>query len=287
MTRQSKSSAGRSPIPRSVVVPLYRVLDFLRPQVAAFAADPIFATEAEIIYVLDSPEQTADVRQLLQGINLLYGTPFTLVVNSRNRGYAPSCNAGAHVARGTILAMLNSDVIPAAPGWLALLAGRLTSSASLAACGPKLLFDDNSIQHAGMYFAQNHFGSWLNHHFHKGMPRAFAPATIERLVPAVTGACLVVKRAVFDAAGGFTEDYVIGDYEDSDLCLKLREAGHEIAYVPGAELYHLERQSIRHNEDYMRGSADRYNAWLHAKRWGPAMRALMAADHAPQLRSAA
>ena len=49
---------------------------------------------------------------------------------------------------------------------------------------------------------------------------------------------------LFREIGGFTRDYIIGDYEDSDLCLKIRAAGREIRYVPAAELYHLERQSI-------------------------------------------
>jgi O-antigen biosynthesis protein len=275
----------------SIVVPLYRNLEFLRAQVAALAADPCFALSAsaaaELIYVLDSPEQVADVRNLLQGLNLLYGIPITLAVMARNGGYAAANNAGALIARGSILVMLNSDVVPVEPGWLKLLAERFLRSPKTAICGPKLLYEDGAIQHAGMYFAKSHVGRWLNHHFHKGMPRGFAPANVDRLVPAVTGACLVVRREIFDAVGGFTDDYVIGDYEDSDLCLKVRRAGYEIAYVPAAELYHLERQSIRKSDDYMRGSADRYNSWLHSTRWADDMIALMAAPSEPQLRSAA
>lgn len=267
----------------TVVIPLYRNLSFLRAQLGAFAADPSFAT-AELIYVLDSPEQSADVLHLLQGLHLLYALPVTLVVMARNGGYAAACNAGARVAHADTLAMLNSDVIPMAPGWVEQLAGRL--SPRVAICGPKLLFEDNSIQHAGMYFSENQFGRWINQHFYKGMPRNFTPATVDRIVPAVTGACLFIRRDAFEAVGGFTEDYVIGDYEDSDLCLKARRAGYEVAYVADTELYHLERQSIRQSEDYMRGSADRYNGWLHASRWVNDMRRLMAAGN-PALRSAA
>src|SRR6185295_12336820 len=121
--------------------------------------------------------------------------PMTLAIMPRNAGYAAACNAGAKLARGDLIAMLNSDVIPASPGWLNRVALRISSR--VAACGPKLLFEDNSIQHGGMYFARNHLGHWLNHHFYKGMPRDYAPATVDRLVPAVTGACLVVRRDVF------------------------------------------------------------------------------------------
>ncbi len=264
----------------SIVVPLYRVLDFLRVQVASFAADPDIAERGELVYVLDSPEQAEEVEHLMHGLHLLYGLPMTLVVMNRNGGYSLACNAGARTARGHVLAMLNSDVIPSGPGWLATLAARLEGDDGVAAVGPKLLFEDGSIQHAGMYFARDFRGQWLNHHFYKGMPGRFAPACVDRMVPAVTGACLVAPRAVFEDVGGFTEDYVIGDYEDSDLCLKIRREGHGIAYAANVELYHLERRSIQHNADYMRGVAARYNAWLHAGRWNDAMSGLMGEDGA-------
>ncbi|WP_075217285.1 glycosyltransferase family 2 protein [Mongoliimonas terrestris] len=258
----------------SLVIPLYKVMDFLKFQVAAFASDPQIAAKAEIIYVLDSPEQAEEVDHLLTGLHLVYGLPLTLVVMPRNGGYAPACNRGAAVARGALLALLNSDVIPIEPGWLGMLAQRLGRS-GVGAVGPKLLFEDDSIQHAGMYFARDHRGRWHNHHFHKGMPRHYAPADAERDVPAITGACVVTTRALFERVGGFTEDYVIGDYEDSDLCLKMRAEGQAIRYVPAAELYHLERRSIKASTDYMRGVTSQYNSWLHACRWGDTMQALM------------
>ena len=95
---------------------------------------------------------------------------------------------------------------------------------------------------------------WLNHHFYKGMPGDYSPAQIARTVPGVTGACLVTRKEIYDLVGGFTEDYVIGDYEDSDLCLKIRQIGFQIAYEPACALYHFERRSIRRSSDYMRGS---------------------------------
>lgn len=253
----------------SVIVPLYRVLDFLRFQIAAFAADPWFRAHAELIYVLDSPEQAGDLEHLLRGLHLVHALPMTLVVMERNGGYARANNEGAAVARAPILALVNSDVIPVGPGWLETLAARLDRRRKVGIAGPKLLFEDGSIQHAGMYFARDLKGRWLNHHFHKGMPRHYPAANEDRLVPAVTGACLVILRDLFDRIGGFTEDYVIGDYEDSDLCLKAGRENARIAYVPEVELYHLERRSISHSPDYMRGIAWQYNCATHAERWGP------------------
>lgn len=257
----------------SVVIPLYKVLEFLRFQIAAFATDPWFRAHAELIYVLDSPEQAGEVEHLLTGLHLVYGLPMTLVCMARNGGYARACNAGAAVARGNVLALVNSDIIPTRAGWLEQLVARL--GRRVGAVGPKLLFEDGSIQHAGMYFARDHRGRWLNHHFHKGMPRDYVPANEERIVPAVTGACLVLPRDLFEKVGGFTHDYVIGDYEDSDLCLKITMAERKIAYVPEVELYHLERKSMVQSVDYMNGIAWQYNCALHAARWSELIAAIM------------
>ncbi len=259
----------------SIVVPLYRVLDFLRFQLSGMATDPWLAQNAEIIYVLDSPEIQDETEHLLGGLHLLHGLPMKLVVMNRNGGYARACNAGARFARGAILVMLNSDVVPCGPGWLQLLSKPLLENRTLGAIGPKLIFEDGSLQHAGLYFARDQRGIWLNHHFHKGMPGDYGPAQHARTVPGVTGACLVARRDTYEQVGGFTEDYVIGDYEDSDLCLKIRGLGLQIAYEPAACLYHFERRSIRRSQDYMRGVASQYNSWLHTQRWDEAITELM------------
>ncbi|MBV5324945.1 MAG: hypothetical protein J0626_06570, partial [Rhodospirillaceae bacterium] len=68
----------------------------------------------------------------------------------------------------------------------------------------------------------------------------------------------------------------IGDYEDSDLCLKLRAAGGDIHYCPDAVLFHFERKSINRHAGYQRSVAGLYNRWLAGQRWDGAMRSLMA-----------
>lgn len=274
---------GRAPASpaASVIVPLYRVYEFLRVQVAAFAADPIFAGEAELIYVLDSPEHEAEVAHLLGGLYLAYGLPMQLVVMGRNGGFSAACNAGAAASRGEALALVNSDVIPTGDGWLPALVRRLDRSNRIGAVGPKLLYDDGSLQHAGLFFKRDSKGTWLNHHYFKGMPSHYGPANAERPVPGVTGACVVLPRALFMEIGGFDDGYVIGDYEDSDLCLKIGRAGLGVVYVPSVALYHLERQSISKSADYTRGVASQHNAWLQTQRWDRQIEALMAAFDGP------
>ncbi|MEO3475139.1 glycosyltransferase [Roseomonas sp. CAU 1739] len=258
----------------SLIVPLYRNLRFLRFQLAAFARDAE-CRAAELIYVLDSPEQRHEVEHLLRGMASMLGIGLRLVVMPRNGGYASACNAGAAEAHSPTLLFLNSDVLPAGEGWLGRMLARLARDRRLAAVGPRLLFEDGSIQHAGLLFRRGEDGVWLNDHYCKGFPRQHAAARQARIVPAVTGAALLVGRDAFERVDGFCTDYILGDFEDSDLCLKLRAAGGEIAYEPGAELFHFERQSIALHEGHSRTLAGAVNRRLHHLRWDAAIAALM------------
>ena len=260
----------------SVVVPLYRNLRFIRFQLGHFARDPAMR-EAELIYVLDSPEQRPEAEHLLRSLHALYRIPVTLVVQAGNYGFASACNAGAAEARAPKLLMLNSDVIPAERGWLPTMVAALEADPAMFAVGPKLLTEDQSVQHAGLYFERNGpLQEWFNNHYLKGAPRHFPALDQPRRVPGITGAAMLLDRARFEQVDGFTTSYLIGDYEDSDLCLKLRAQGGEIGYEPRAELYHFERQSIREHAVHDRNLATAYNRRLHQSRWDQAIERLMA-----------
>jgi GT2 family glycosyltransferase len=258
----------------SVVIPLYRNLRFMRHQVAAFARDPMLR-DSEIIMVLDSPEQRGEAEHMLRGICGLTGLPVTLVVHGRNAGYATACNSGAALARAPMLLQLNSDVIPDRPGWMAPLFARLASDPRIGCVGPKLMFDDGSLQHAGLYFARGPLDDWYNCHYFKGFPRYYPDANRPRRSPGVTGAAMFMPRRAWDEVGGFHADYIVGDYEDSDLCLRLRQAGFDIWYEPAAELFHFERQSIAQHAGYSGTVAAAYNRRLHHRRWSEAIARLM------------
>ena len=84
---------------------------------------------------------------------------------------------------------------------------------------------------------------WDNMHYFKGQHRSLPAANVARQVPAVTGACMMVERELYERMGGLSHRYLQGGYEDSDFCLRLIDEGREHWYMPGAELYHLEDQS--------------------------------------------
>jgi GT2 family glycosyltransferase len=248
----------------SIVIPLYKRVDFLEQQLAQFVHDPEIL-QSELIYVLDSPELAdAFFRDLAAQLFALYGVPFQVVLLKRNSGFSAVNNVGARLADGRLLLLLNSDVLPDEPGWLGKMIEFYDSTPGVGALGPKLLYEDDSLQHAGLYFYRQRNGLWNNEHYFKGLHRYIPVANTPRPVPSVTGACMMIDRNIYERFGGLRGVYVQGDYEDSDLCLRLIEAGYENWYMPDAELYHLEGQSYDLASRQLNG---RYNAWLHTRMW--------------------
>jgi len=164
---------------------------------------------------------------------------------------------------------LNSDAFPENAGWIQPLIDVLENDPSIGAVGPRLVFGDGSIQHAGMEFQRREeFHIWVNHHPWRGLDTALDPATGITFPPAITGACLAISRDNLERVGGWDTGYLVGDFEDSDLCLKLRNQGLKVAYLPSVELTHLERQSFRTlGEGHFRTSVVLFNAFRHQARW--------------------
>ena len=256
----------------SVIVPLYKELSFLEYQMAHWASDP-HLQQQDLIYALDSPEQAARLDRLARGLHSMYGIPFRVAIMKGNAGFAGVNNCAAALARTGTLLLLNSDVVPDRPGWLERMKAFHDATPRIGALGPKLLYEDDSLQHAGMYFYRaDQSRVWENMHYFKGQHRHFPAADVARQVPAVTGACLMVSRELYERVGGLSYRYVQGGYEDSDFCLRLLEEGAEQWYMPGAELYHLEDQSYPKD---VRERATRYNMWLHTELWDERMERLM------------
>ena len=257
----------------SVVVTLYGRIDFLHHQVLHFAQDPAMR-EAELIYVLDSPELAEPLHHLAAQIHALHGFPFRVAKLSRNAGFPVANILGTALARGRLLLLLNSDVLPDRPGWLEQMVSFYDSQPDIGALGPKLLFEDDSIQHAGVYFEREaESGLWGNLHYFKGLHRDFPAATVTRPVPALTGACLMVDRALYEEVGGLRHEYILqGGYEDSDLCLRLIDRGRRNWYLADAELYHLEGQA---HAPVSRQTTVAHNTWLQTELWGPLIERVM------------
>lgn len=258
----------------SIIIPLYRQLDFLPTQLAIFGNDFDIKTRAEIIYILDSPEQQIEVENRLTHGNILYNLPIKLIVMNRNSGYSNSNNFGAQEARGKYLLLMNSDVLPIKDGWLKKMVDFYRSTPKIGALGPKLLYSDDTFQSAGIYFVPINPHYWLNATYQHGFPSNYPWQRESRPVPAVTGACLMIKRDIYNRLGGLSNEYIIGDFEDTDFCLKCVNAGFNNWYYADVSFYHFERQSMPFNNTYKTFAHDS-NAYHHTKKWNSVIMKIM------------
>lgn len=171
---------------------------------------------------------------------------------------AAKMNLGAKLSSGEYLLFLNDDIEVISPDWIE----AMLSSAQrrgVGAVGAKLLFEDGTLQHVGVAFCNG-----LPEHIRRGYPGDeagyFFSSTAQRNYLAVTGACILLGRSLFQEVGGFDEAFAVS-YNDIDLCLKIWQRGCRNVYTGQAMLYHFESQS------YKREGATTHEHDLFLQRW--------------------
>ena len=155
--------------------------------------------------------------------------------------YAAINNFGARQAKGDYLLFLNNDVTVITPQWLEEMLGTCQRQ-EVGAVGVKLLYPDNTIQHAGCVIG---IGGIAGHMF-VNMPAErtgyLHKASLLQDMSAVTAACMIIKKDIFQQVGGFTEKLAVA-FNDVDLCLKVNRASCLVVYNPYAQLYHMESKT--------------------------------------------
>jgi GT2 family glycosyltransferase/SAM-dependent methyltransferase len=213
----------------SIVIPVHNHASVTRQCLNGLLSRPPLTTDAEIIVVDDASSD--ETPRLLAS----YGDRIRVVTHAANAGFALSCNHGAMVAAGSLLVFLNNDTLPE-PGWLDALVECMRRHPNAGIVGAKLLFPNGTIQHAGVTFAPP---SGVPSHLYYGFSREHPAVNKPRRFQAVTGACLLIRRTLFEELKGF-DPIFLNVYEDVDLCLRAGELGYEVHYCPSSTLVHLQ-----------------------------------------------
>lgn len=183
--------------------------------------------------------------------------------------YSSINNWAARQCTGQLLGLVNNDIEVITPGWMEEMAG-FAVRADVGAVGAMLYYPGDTIQHAGMVLGLHGVAG----HVFAGMPRGSAGyagrARVAQNVSAVTGACMLVRRDLFDAVGGLDERLPI-EFNDVDFCLRLRERGYRNVWTPFAEMCHHESAS-RAIDDPLARRARNAGVALMLERWGDALR---------------
>jgi len=247
---QEDPPSGPQRVLSSIIIPVFNNLSLTRQCLESIGENTDVPHE---IIVVDNGSSDGTRDYLLQ----LEAEGWVRVIYNRtNLGFARASNQGAQAAQGDLLVFLNNDTI-VQPRWLEEMAACARQDENIAAVGAKLLYPDDTIQHAGVAFNDQK----LVHHIYQHYDKDHPAVNKERAFQAVTAACMLIKKDLFFAAGAFDESYRNG-YEDVDLCFTLREQGYKVVYNPRAVVYHLESKTPGRHDYGLENSRIFRDKWL-------------------------
>jgi GT2 family glycosyltransferase len=157
--------------------------------------------------------------------------------------FSAKCNTGVRASTGDILVFFNDDVRVVSDDWIESILDCLRVE-GVGVCGPKLLYENDTIQHAGMVTGVRGLVGTAFHSYPANTTHYFNLAQSIRQVSLICGACLAIKRSVFEAIGGYDADKFPISHSDVDLCLKVLSLGQSCVYTPHATLYHIGHASL-------------------------------------------
>lgn len=215
-----------------IVVPIYG-----QPALVKRCVESVLETTKDTHLILvDDRTPGMEIQRLLESWK--GQERLTLAETPRNLGFLGTCVNAAKLGQAPFILFLNSDTEAIQPGWLEAL---LPVKEDIAICGAKLLYpldapsiSAGKVQHAGV--ARNQSG--IPYHPFLGWNADTPQVNKPREVNAVTGACFLIRRKVWDELGGWDAAFGRGVYEDVDLCWQARKKGYRVLYQPKAVLYH-------------------------------------------------
>lgn len=187
-------------------------------------------TNIEII-VVDGYDLSGDILANIQGNDL------RLVRCDHPFNYSMRMNLGVEEAKGEFVLCLNDDIEVITSDWIESML-EFSQQEDIGAVGAKLLFPNDKIQHNGVVVLNGNPGH-VFYGYDQEHPGYFLSNIVNRNYIAVTGACLMVRKSLYEKIGGFDEFFPL-NYNDVDLCLKLHQAGYRNVVTPYAQLYHYE-----------------------------------------------
>lgn len=155
--------------------------------------------------------------------------------------YSAINNFGAGQAGGEYFLLLNNDTEVITPDWLERMLGYCQRE-DVGIVGAKLYYPDDTVQHAGVVIGMGGFAGHILTGYGKNYTGYMGRLKAAQDISAVTGACLMVKREVFEALNGLDEDFAVA-LNDVDFCLRARDLGKLVVFDPDAQLYHYESKS--------------------------------------------
>jgi GT2 family glycosyltransferase len=234
-----------SPPKVSILIPTTAKLQLIEPCLTALFEKTTYRDYEVLVALNEKHYAIQERREFLDAISAA-GPLRLLTYSDRPFNFAWVNNwASAHAA-GSVLCLMNDDVRVETADWLEALVARLCLE-GVGIVGPMMCYPNDTIQHGGVILGLHGVAD----HAHRSLPRGeagyFGRASLDQDLSCVTAGCMVIRREMLDAVGGFDERFEVA-FNDVDLCIRVRQAGWRIMWTPAAMLYHHESASLgRHN----------------------------------------
>ncbi|SAK74671.1 glycosyl transferase family protein [Caballeronia pedi] len=246
---------GRHPLV-SIVIPTRDGLALTKQCIDSVLAETLYR-EYEIIVVDNGsvkPETLAYFDEIAskKGIRVIRDdSPFN---------FSALNNRAVREAKGEFVCLLNNDIEVISPDWLNEMVG-IAAQPGIGAVGACLWYPNDMLQHGGVLIGLGGVAGHMHHNMRRGLFGHFGRAVSMQNLSAVTAACLVVKKSVYEEVGGLNEELAVA-FNDVDFCLRLVKAGYRNVWTPHAELYHHESATRGSDMD-----ADKYQRFVGEVRW--------------------
>ncbi len=219
----------------SLIIPTRDQVDVLRKCIESLqnkTAYPNFE-----VLVLDN--QSQDPTALAYLASLSQDSRFKVISYNAPFNYSAINNYAVTLAQGEIIGLVNNDIEAINTDWLHEMVSHAVRP-EVGAVGAKLLYSDNTIQHAGFILGLGGLAGHSHKYFDENSWGYYHRPRLAQTLSAVTAACLLVKKELFERVDGLDEQNLTVAFNDVDFCIKLREAGFRNIYTPYAKLYHHE-----------------------------------------------
>jgi len=246
----------------SIIIPTRNNPEFLKKCMESILKKTSYKN-VEIIVVDNNSDEPETVKYLSE---LQNKKEVKILADKREFNFSAINNRAAQNAKGEFLLFLNDDMEVIHKEWLSEMVC-VAAQDRVGVVGAKLWYPDNTLQHGGIILGIKGVAGHAHKHFDKLNQGYLGRANLIQEFSAVTGACMLVKKELFNRVGGFDENMAIA-YNDIDLCLKIKKQGFKVVWTPYAELIHHESQSRGddfQNEKYERLKKE--SAYL-LNRWG-------------------
>lgn len=222
----------------SLIIPTRNGLNLIR-QCVNSVLDKTRYDNYEILIV----DNNSDDAATLQYFASLASNPrIRILRDERPFNYSALNNAAAQQANGEYLCLMNNDIEVIAPEWLSEMIS-IASQPGVGAVGARLRYPDDTLQHGGVITGIGGVASHSHKYFPVSHHGYFGRAQLIHTVSAVTGACMVIKKQIYEEMGGLDETSLAVAFNDVDFCLRVQQAGYRNVWTPYADLYHHESAS--------------------------------------------